>query len=150
MQGVTLTTSQRAQFLRTLAETANVTASAEATNMSRVTFYRLRAEDEEFATEWDEALEIATDALEAEARRRAMRGVSRPLVSAGKIVKDDDGNPIIVHEFSDTLMLAQLKAHRPDKYRERTAIEHTGAKGGPIAFETIRRIIVDPNVKADD
>ena len=37
----------------------------------------------------DEAEEIATDRLEDEARRRAVEGVAEPLVSAGKLVRDE-------------------------------------------------------------
>jgi hypothetical protein len=44
--------------------------------------------------------------------------VQEPLVSAGKLVRDDDGQPITVRRYSDNVLLALLKAHRPPR-RER-------------------------------
>lgn len=146
MQGRTLTTAQRARFLEHLAESANVTSSAIFAGSARQTFYDHRAADKEFAAAWDEAFEIAVDAEEAEARRRAMQGVSRPLVSGGKVVKDDDGKTIMITEFSDTLMVLRLKAHRL-KYRDRSTVELGGPDGGPVKFETVRRVIVDPKAE---
>jgi len=65
-----------------------------------------------------EAEQIATDALELEARRRAVEGVAKPLVSMGKLVRDDDGKVIEVRDYSDHLMLALLRGHRPERFRE--------------------------------
>jgi hypothetical protein len=126
VQGSTLSTDQRTKFLAHLAESCNVTASARAAGCERTVFYLLRAKDPDFKEAWEDALETATDALEAEARRRALHGVSRPLVSAGKVVKDDDGNAIVLHEYSDTLMMAQLKAYRRDRYGDQSKVEHSG------------------------
>lgn len=92
--------------------------------MSRVWFYEERKTDEVFAAQWDEALETAIDAMELEARRRAVEGVEKPIV--GRIGKDQDGIITTVREYSDSLMTLLLKAHRPDKYRERTDVHHTG------------------------
>ena len=35
-------------------------------------------------------------------------GVPEPLVSAGKVVRDDDGQPIAIRRYSDALMIALL------------------------------------------
>ena len=48
-----------------------------------------------------------------------MKGVPEPLVSAGKLVRDDDGQPIMVQRYSDNLLLALIKARRPPR-RERS------------------------------
>ena len=87
------------------------------TSRSRV--YELRRSDPEFAAAWDDVEEIAADRLEDEARRRAVDGVPEPLVSGGKIVRDDDGQPIAIRRYSDPLLLALLRAHRPPR-RERS------------------------------
>ena len=79
----------------------------------------LRKNDPAFAIAWEEAEEMAADALEAEARRRAVEGTQEPLVSAGRIVRDDDGRPIAVRRYSDNLLLALIKARRPPR-RERS------------------------------
>jgi hypothetical protein len=48
-----------------------------------------------------------------------VEGVPEPLVSGGKIIRDDDGQPIAIRRYSDNLLLALLKARRPPR-RERS------------------------------
>lgn len=119
-------TRQRARdaFLAELAKRGNVSAAAAIAQMSRVWFYEERKTDEAFAVAWDEALETAIDAMELEARRRAVEGIEKPLI--GRVGKDEDGIITTVREYSDSLMTLLLKAHRPDKYRERTDVQHSG------------------------
>jgi hypothetical protein len=78
--------------------------------------YELRKTDPAFPAAWEEAVEVAADALEAEARRRAVVGIEEPLVSAGRIVRDDHGQPIGVRRYSDKLLLELLKKHRPPRH----------------------------------
>src|SRR5690606_18484748 len=84
--------------------------------------YRLRKEDPDFAAAWDEAMEQASDALEVEARRRAIEGWDEPVFYQGM----ETG---MVRKFSDTLLIFLLKGARPEKYRDR--IDHT-TKGKEI------------------
>jgi hypothetical protein len=119
MRRLKLNNARRQVFLRALAETGNVAAAVEIAGTSRSRVYDLRKADPLFAVAWGEAEESAADALEAEARRRAVDGVPEPLVSAGKLVRDDDGQPIAVRRYSDHLLLALLKARRPPRH-ERT------------------------------
>lgn len=114
-------------FLRELARKGNVSAACRKAKVERSTAYRAR-EDEEFAAAWDEALEVATEALELEARRRAATGVLEPVYQAGKKVG-------AIRRYSDTLLIFLLKAHAPAKYRENYRVEHTGADGGPIEYQ---------------
>ena len=117
MKRLKLTKARQERFLTSLAETGNVTAAVATAGTSRTRVYELRKADPGFAARWEEAEEIAVDALEAEARRRAIEGVQEPLVSAGKLVRDDDGQPIAVRRYSDNVLLALLKAHRPPRER---------------------------------
>ncbi len=119
MKRLKLTKERRERFLQALADTGSVTAAINIAGTSRTRVYELRKADPAFASGWQEAEEIATDRLEDEARRRAVEGVAEPLVSAGKLVRDDDGQPIAVRRYSDNLLLALLKAHRPPR-RERS------------------------------
>jgi hypothetical protein len=73
MKRLRLTKARQAGFLKTLAGTGNVTAAAAFAGTSRTRVYELRKMDSAFAAAWDEAEEMAADALEAEARRRASR-----------------------------------------------------------------------------
>lgn len=122
-------------FLKELARTGNVSAAAHKAKIDRSMAYEFRSlaqggapapEAVTFARAWDVALEVAIDALELEARRRAAEGVLEPVgwyqgVAGGK-----------VRRYSDTLLIVLLKAHRPEKYRENIHQEHTGKDGGPI------------------
>jgi hypothetical protein len=44
-----------------------------------------------------------------------VEGVAEPFVSAGKLVRGDDGKPITVQRYSDNLLLALLKMRRPPR-----------------------------------
>lgn len=165
------TPEKRIAFLAVLAETGNVTMAMRGAGLSRAGAYTWREADPDFAKAWAEALELGVEALEDEANRRAFHGVDKPVfyqgMPSGHHV-DANGNPVEmidgkwcganreplpegavvtwkqygVREYSDTLAIFLLKAHKPEKYRERH--EHTGPNGGPIQFEKIERRIVDP------
>lgn len=115
----------RAQFLEELALRANVSDAAKAAGISRATMYQWRAADEEFAKEWDAALDTALDAAEREAWRRAVEGVDEPVI--GRVERDRDDVITYVKKYSDGLLTTILKANRPDKYRERADVHHSGA-----------------------
>lgn len=132
MQGRPLTSRQRAKFLKALAQTANVTASAQSVNINRRTIYDHRAADPEFAKAWDDALEQATDALEAEARRRAMEGVEEYVTCKDGLVMRN-GEPVMQVRYSDSLMSLLLRAHRKEKFRDNQSVEHSGPNGQPVA-----------------
>lgn len=106
------TAQRRAAFLTVLSETGNVSAAARSVRMSRAGAYRLKADDESFAEDWAEALEVAVDSLEAEARRRALEGVETPHFYQGQVAGT-------VRKYSDPLLMFLLRAHRPERYRDR-------------------------------
>jgi hypothetical protein len=106
-------------FIETLRNHANVRLACDKAGISRVTAYRWRNRWQTFADRWDEALEDATDTLEAVAWARATRKVAP----------------------SDRLLVLLLKAHRPDKYGDSQRIEHTGADGGPIE-QRVEQVVV--------
>lgn len=118
-------------FLTALSQTGNVTSSCEKAGITRTHAYDVRQVDPEFAAAWQNALEIATDALEQEARRRAHEGLKRyRFTKSGQPILDPEtGQPYFEHEYSDTLLIFLLKAHRPEKYRER--YEHQVTGNGP-------------------
>ena len=90
----------RQRFLDLLAKTFSVTAAAEGAGIDRCHVYTVRAQDAEFATQWDAALARAIDGLEAAAYKRAA-------------------------QTSDTLLIFLLKTRRPDLYRDRQDITTT-------------------------
>src|ERR1700757_4037730 len=113
MRKVSLTPARQQRFIKALSKTGCVTKAAALAGTSRTRVYELRKINPAFAAAWEEAEEAAADRLEDEARRRAVEGVPEPLVSAGKLVRDDDGQPIIIRRYSDNLLLALIKARRP-------------------------------------
>src|SRR5262245_58168226 len=64
--------NKREKFLELLAEFGVVREACRGAGVSRTHMYRLRESDDEFRGRWDEALEESIEAVEAEARRRAM------------------------------------------------------------------------------
>ena len=121
-------------FLDAFLGTANVSHACRIAEIDRSTHYTWLKEDDAYATLFSEAEEHATDALEAEARRRAVEGVSEPV---GWFQGSPGG---YVQRYSDTLLIFLLKGSRPDKYRER--FEHSGPGGAPL-FKVYQDIDVD-------
>ncbi len=121
----------RAKFLEALASSGNVLVSCRVSGVKRRNAYKHRDRFPAFRRAWDEAIEESTDALEAEARRRGTKGVDKPIYYKG--VKIDT-----VKEYSDTLLIFLLKAHRPEKFRDnydikRLADEFLARAGEPPA-----------------
>jgi len=85
------TYKRRKRFLDELAMGSSISRAAAAADGTPRNFKNWRDSDPEFAKDWDEAVEEGTDFIEDVATERAMKK-------------------------SDPLMLAILKARRPDKY----------------------------------
>lgn len=129
-------------FLSSLARLGNVRLACETAEIDRRTAYYLRDADPSFAADWEQALEDSADLLEQEARRRAEQGVQRlkfhngaaimvqAISPEGMPLVNADNEPIMVpyveHEYSDTLAIFLLKGIRPEKYRERADLRHSG------------------------
>jgi hypothetical protein len=106
-------------FLAAFEKTGMVSRACEQIGISRQTAYVERQRNEDFAIEWADVEERTTETMEREAYRRAVEGVTEPVVSAGKHVTD-------VQSYSDRLLEFMLKARRPEKYRDRVDIKHSG------------------------
>lgn len=112
----------KAVFLADFAVYGNVSQAARVAKVTRQTVYAHREADPEFLAAMDDAQEQASDVLELEARRRAVEGVQKPVFQRGELVGT-------IREYSDTLLVVLLKANRPDKFKERGTMEHSGAVG---------------------
>jgi len=120
-----------------------VTAACAEIGISRQTVYMERQRNEDFAVAWADVEERSTERMEAEAYRRAVEGVATPMVSAGRLVTT-------VQTYSDGLLQFMLKARRPEKYRERVDVAHSGgieqrvkvdlSKLDPDELDTLERI----------
>ncbi len=118
-------------FLEALKLTGNITAACRAASVARSWAYDCYAQNQPFAALWDEAIEEATDALEEEARKRAMgEGLSYKFDKSGKPLKHPvTGQPYAERCVSDAMLTLLLKAHRPEKFKDRTETTHRGAVG---------------------
>lgn len=128
-----VTLSPREAFLAALASSANVSASCDVARISRETAYRWRAEDVEFAKAWRTSLRIGIGGLEDSAMLRSRDGLTKYVVSGGRVVLDKDGNPLTEQVYSDSLTMFLLKAHDPELYKDRT--ETTGTVNITIAAD---------------
>ena len=98
--------------------------------------------DPEFAAQVEEAKSEADARIEAAAIQRGVDGVERLEVSAGRVVKDDDGHPVTRREYSDALLLAVLRA-RDTRFHTKQKLdvshEHKGG-GANISTDDIFRL----------
>lgn len=135
-------------FLAALSLTANIHAACVHAKISRSVVYERRDSDDAFAQAMREALDDATDDLELEARRRAHDGVRKPVIYKGELMGRwvgptgeavADGKvegakfiPLTVLEYSDSLLMFLLKAHRPAVYRDSVKVTHAGDAANPV------------------
>jgi len=89
------------KFLTALRAGKSIATAARAAGIGRRTAYDWRDRDPAFAESWDEAWDVGTDYLEDLALKGAEQG-------------------------SERLLLALLKARRPERYA-RTVVEHEGS-----------------------
>ena len=126
----TIPTQKR--FLAQLAMIGNVTQACEAAQICKPTAYNLRNKDPEFAAEWEHAEQKAILRLEAEAWRRGVEGVDKPIIYQGEIMGT-------FKEYSDRMLELLLKGNAPDKYRERVSTELSGPGGKPLEVSSVER-----------
>ena len=136
-------------MLAALGELGNVTAAARSVGVSRATHYLWLDDDPDYGKAAAVALDQAADLLEAEARRRAVEGVTRPVLHKGEQVMIDRGDgagpvPLIEHAYSDTLLIFLLKGERPGKFRERFDLRHSVGERDPDRDAALRRLVQSP------
>lgn len=127
----TFTGRARLDFLRVLAATGNASKAARAVRMSLTTARNHRAADEAFAEQWEEALSQFHHDFEESLAVRAMHGVKEPLLYQGQFVRWPEDHPEagrIAHvvKYSDSLGPVLLKAHDPERHRDRSDVRVKG------------------------
>jgi hypothetical protein len=155
-------------FLDALADSGNVTYACARARVSRVAVYKRRRRHPAFATLWDDALEVAADLLELEARRRAKDGVPVPVLYQGKVCGqwlDERGRPVpegtpgatlvplVMRKYSDRLLAQMLAAKRPQEYgrqvRHRHEHNHEHRHDGTVrlSYDELRKLPLDELVR---
>jgi hypothetical protein len=133
----------REQFLAALEYTGMVSEACAMVGISRQTAYVERQRNEEFAVAWSNVDERVIERLEQEAFRRAHHGVPRLIVSAGKKLGTEQ-------QYSDGLLQFLLKAKRPEKYRERVDVAHSGGVQHDVAVRVDLSKLSDAQLDALD
>ena len=130
-------------FLACFRKTGSVSKAAAAAKIDRAMHYRRLKKDAAYRAAFAEAQEVAVEVLEDEATRRAVEGVEEPVTYQGQfswlpkvdedgnVVLDVDGKPmrgklVTIRKYSDSVLMFLLRGAKPEKYRERHQVEHTG------------------------
>lgn len=106
---------KKTAFLDAYRDCGNISAAARLADVPREDHYYWLKTDPQYAQDFAAAEEVAIDALETEARRRAIEGVAEPVYWDGMQVGTKQ-------RYSDTLLIFLLKGARPHKYRERVDV----------------------------
>jgi hypothetical protein len=105
------TPKKREKFLAALSELGHVTLACKAVGIGRTQAYEWRKRDAAFSKGWDEAIDVATELLEIECRRRAAVGTEETVYHRGLACGT-------IRKYSDLLLIFLLKAMKPEKYRD--------------------------------
>ena len=108
----------QAIFLEEFSKRSNLTDAARQAGIDRTLVYYWLQHDSNFADGYAIAEQQANDALRREAWRRATDGVSEPIVSMGKLVRDEStGEPLTVQKYDTPLLMMLMRARMPE-YRD--------------------------------
>lgn len=110
-----LTPLQRA-FLSAFAVSGVVATASKSAGCSPQRHYVAMRTNEDYRLAYDLVYKQACDALEAEARRRALEGWDEPVFQQGMKVG-------VKRKYSDVLMIFLMKGAMPDKYADRVKSE---------------------------
>ena len=111
---------KQTDFIVKLSEFVSVSRACRLAKIPRATIFRWLNNDIAFKKQYANACEAALQRLEDEAVRRGFEGLLKPVYYQGKKIGT-------IREFSDTLLMALLKAKAPARYRDRAkAIDAVG------------------------
>lgn len=108
-----LNAEKRQQILGALRAGADVGIAASIVNCSRQAIYALRKRDPKFADAMDEARAFADE--------KVVRALFKAASQEGNV----------------TAMIFWLKNRRPDQWRDRQQVEHSGKEGAPIETKSV-------------
>jgi hypothetical protein len=135
-----LTSEEKDAFLGYVREhqDCSVREACNAVGLQRKDVRRLRKESSEFDDDYREARGYGNEQMVNTFRKLAIEGVEEPLVSAGKLVRDDDGNIVTKRVWSDRLLSRGLELYTPEgkaALANKLGIEISGPDGGPIEIQ---------------
>lgn len=122
------TPERREVFFQVLEDTCSPKQAAAAAGISRQTAFYHKANDPEFRSRWDKAIEVALDAILEEAYRRGALGFDEPVIHQGRISTMADPvtgeeRPLTVRKHSDRLLEVLLKFRYGDQMADRLKVK---------------------------
>jgi hypothetical protein len=108
----------QAAYLEALPKYFTVTAACAKAGIAFTRLQQWREHDGAFLVKEQTARDAIADQLEAEAIRRAFKGIRVPVYQGGLLAGH-------ITQYSDQLLTLMLKALRPEKFRERSEISVT-------------------------
>lgn len=113
-------------FLNTFILNPSVRRTCEIVKVSTVTFYNWMHKSKDFSMAFEAVKLMGIQTLEDEVVRRALEGVEEEIFNKdGKVIGRKT-------KYSDTLLMFFLQGNAPQRYRNRSSLEHSGPNGGPI------------------
>jgi hypothetical protein len=122
----------RSLVLKEFKRTGRLDLACAAAGCDRTRHYAWLRKFPKYAEAFEEARQEVAQLLEDEAVRRAYQGTMKPVNIGGKIV--------MLHEFSDQLLIFLLKNRNRPVFGERVGVEHSGKDGEPIKAEMVIRV----------
>lgn len=115
---------RQAAFLAAFAELGRVNKAAERAGVDRWTHYEWMKTDSDYVEQFQRAELLAFQQAEDELYRRGVEGYDT--------LKTIAGAAVTIREYSDRCLEIYLRGAKPEKYRDRQSIEHTGKDGKPL------------------
>lgn len=113
-------------FLNSYILTPSVRRTCEKIGVTPQGFYAWMHKSKDFATAFECVKQMGIQTLEDEVIRRAFEGVEEPVFNKeGRQVGSKT-------RYSDSLLMFYLNGNAPQKYKQRSAHEHSGPGGGPM------------------
>lgn len=120
-----LNSKLRVRFFERLKFHGSISRACEEIGISRNVIKRAAQDNPHFLKRLNEAREFAfTEGLEREARRRAVEGVQKVVVSMGRVVKHR-GKPVVETTYSDGLLTMLMRGNM-EKYQQKTDVTSGG------------------------
>ena len=121
-------------FLQILEDTASPKQAAQVCGISRRLAFEYKQNDLDFRRRWEQAIEVAMDALLDEAYRRAAIGVDEPVIHSGQLSMTRDPEtgkerPLTVRKHSDRLLEVLLKFRYGDQMADRLRVKVEESSG---------------------
>jgi hypothetical protein len=126
------TQPKKRAFLAAYAKSGNISAACRAAEIERRTYYLWTEHDAEFAAAAKMAYAEAGDYLEMVALERATVGHTtvKEVWEEGVLVKRE-----VTTGVSDTMLAMMLNGAKPEKYKQRAEVSHTGPAVKTLAAE---------------